>query len=287
MKTRSITAIFIAAVYVGTVLLSVYLSGIFYDIFVLMIAVGAAMEMCRAIAKRFTPAVDIFVVLYAFLGYIAFYLIEKYASSGLGIAGFFAVFAALALICFLYCGVSKHKTARNAMSTMLAMIYPVTILAYMLGINYLSPTYRVSAILLVFLVSTFTDTFAYLVGSLLKGPKLCPKISPKKTVSGAIGGLIGGIGGAFIVFALAKFNLLHASLFSANTGFNVLHFVLLGFFGAVFTQIGDLIASYLKRRVGIKDYGNILPGHGGVLDRIDGMMFNAVVIYIYMTFIMI
>ncbi|MDE6398983.1 MAG: hypothetical protein K2L51_06655, partial [Clostridiales bacterium] len=93
MKTRSITAIFIAVVYVGTVLLSVYVHDVFFDIFVLMVAVGGGMEMCRAIGKKFTPPVDVFVILYVFLGYIAFFFIEKYAGEGLGVAGYFGVLA--------------------------------------------------------------------------------------------------------------------------------------------------------------------------------------------------
>lgn len=287
MKTRSITAIFIAAVYVGTILLSIYLHEIFYDIFVLMVAVGAAMEVCNAIGKKFSAPVDVFVVAYAFLGYIAFYLFEKYLDAGLGIAGFFGVLAVTVAVCFLYCAVSKRKTTSNAMSTLLAMIYPVTLLSYMLGINYFAPAYRVSAMLLVFIVSCLTDTFAYLIGSLLKGPKLCPKISPKKTISGAVGGLIGGIGGAMIVFAFAKFGWLKAELFASGTVMNAVHFVMLGLLGSLFDQIGDLVASYLKRKCGIKDYGSLLPGHGGVLDRIDGMMFDAVLIYIYMSILMI
>lgn len=287
MKTRSITAIFIAAVYIGTVLLSIYVHDIFFDVFVLMVAVGGGVEVCRAIAKRFTPALDIFVILYVFVGYIAFFFIEKYAGTGLGIGGFFAALLVLAAICFIYCGASKVRTTRNAVSTLLAMIYPVTLLSYMLGLNYFSAAYRVSAILLLFIISCLTDTFAYLVGSTLKGPKLCPKISPKKTVSGAIGGLIGGIGGAMIVYALAKYNLLHAQLFASGNVSNVVHFLMLGLFGAVFDQAGDLVASHIKRKCDIKDYGSFMPGHGGVLDRVDGMMFVAILLYIYMSFLMV
>ena len=287
MKTRSITAIFIAIIYVGTVLLSVYVHDVFFDIFVLLVAVGGSMEVCRAVAKKFSPAVDVFVILYVFLGYIAFFFTEKYAGEGLGVAGYFGVLAIMASICFIYCGASKRKTMRNATSTLLAMIYPVTILSYMLGLNYFAPAYRVCAILLIFLVSCLTDTFAYLVGSLLKGPKLCPKISPKKTVSGAVGGLLGGVGGAMIVYALARNGLLHAQLFTSGQIATVGHFVMLGLLGAVFDQAGDLIASVLKRKCEIKDYGNLLPGHGGVLDRIDGMMFVAVLCYIYMSFLML
>ncbi|MDE7396069.1 MAG: phosphatidate cytidylyltransferase [Clostridiales bacterium] len=287
MKTRSITAIFIAAVYVGTVLLSIYLNEVFFDIFVLMIAIGAGLEMCCALDKKFSPPVDIFVVLYAFFGYLAYFLVRRFLNSNLGLAAYLLTFVVMAGICFLYCGISKRKTVNNANSTMLAMIYPVTVLTYMLAINSLPDRYRVGGILLVFIVSCLTDTFAYLVGSMLKGPKLCPKISPKKTVSGAIGGLLGGIGGAMIVFAFAKFGILKTELFVSSTGMNVLHFVLLGFFGSVFNQIGDLVASYIKRKCGIKDYGTLLPGHGGVRDRVDGMMLNAVLVYCYLVFFLL
>ena len=102
-----------------------------------------------------------------------------------------------------------------------------------------------------------------------------------------MGGLIGGIGGAMIVFAFAKFGWLKAELFASGTVMNAVHFVMLGLLGSLFDQIGDLVASYLKRKCGIKDYGSLLPGHGGVLDRIDGMMFDAVLIYIYMSILMI
>ena len=287
MKTRSITAIFIAAVYVGTVLLSVYLNEVFFDIFVLMVAIGAGLEMCRALGKRFSPPVDVFVVLYAFLGYLAYFLVRRFLSSDMGLAAYLLTFIVMTGICFLYCALSKRKTVHNATSTTLAMIYPVTVLTYMLSINGLPARYRVAGILLVFIVSCLTDTFAYLIGSLLKGPKLCPKISPKKTVSGAIGGILGGIGGAMIVFAFAKFGLLKTELFVSRMGMNVLHFILLGFLGSIFNQIGDLLASYVKRKCGVKDYGTILPGHGGVLDRVDGMMLNAVLVYCYLTFFML
>lgn len=287
MKTRSITALFIAAVYVGTVLLSIYVHAIFFDIFVLMVALAGGLEICRAIDKKFTPVVDIFVVLYTIFGYLAFFFIEKYADTGLGIAGFFGVLVVLSAVCYLYCGCSKTKTSRNATSTVLCMIYPATILSYMLSLNYFAPSFRVSAILLVFIVSCLTDTLAYLVGSTLKGPKLCPKISPKKTVSGAIGGLVGGIGGAMIVYALAYNGVLHASLFTGGTIATVVHFIMLGLLGSVFDQVGDLVASHIKRKCGIKDYGSFMPGHGGVLDRVDGMMFVGVITYIYMSFLAI
>ena len=71
-------------------------------------------------------------------------------------------------------------------------------------------------------------------------------------------------------------------MLSSTMGLNIMHYLILGFAGALFTQLGDLIASYVKRQCEIKDFGKTLPGHGGILDRIDGMLLNAVFLYIYL-----
>jgi phosphatidate cytidylyltransferase len=128
------------------------------------------------------------------------------------------------------------------------------------------------ALLMAFVVSPCSDTFAYLVGSLIGGKKLCPKLSPKKTWSGAIGGTIGGVVSGVIVYLIFKPTV---NFFSP-----VLLFVLVGLLASIANLFGDLFESFIKRRVGIKDMGKIMPGHGGVLDRIDGTMFAIVIIYI-------
>ena len=130
------------------------------------------------------------------------------------------------------------------------------------------------ALVLIFVVAPATDTFAYLVGCSLKGPKLCPKISPNKTISGSVGGILGGVIASIIVYFIIS------PVTTLKTGIVVLIFAIIGLFGSALTQIGDLTESYIKRRLGIKDMGNIMPGHGGVLDRIDGVMFNAVLVTI-------
>jgi len=118
--------------------------------------------------------------------------------------------------------------------------------------------------LLLFLVSIWmTDTAAFFVGSRLKGPKLWPDISPGKTISGAVGGLFGGVIGA----------LLFGLLFLPGHG--VLQFMILGFVTSTAGQLGDLIESAYKRTAGVKDSGHLLPGHGGILDRIDSLLFAA------------
>jgi len=183
----------------------------------------------------------------------------------------------------------KRIDFNRFLTTLFVMLYPVTILMYMIGLNHIGVgenVYRSVGIMLLFIVSPLTDSMAYFVGSALGGPKLCPKISPKKTVSGAIGGLIGGMFGALIIYVLAftgALDFMGVGLF--GTKIDIVHFLLLGFLGAVSTQIGDLIASMIKRKCNIKDYGKLLPGHGGVMDRVDGMICSAVVYYVYFVFL--
>ncbi|MCL2598487.1 MAG: phosphatidate cytidylyltransferase [Firmicutes bacterium] len=169
---------------------------------------------------------------------------------------------------------------RNIFTTLFVVIYPVSMMVYLLAIGYLDEL-RVTAILLTFLVSSFTDTFAYLVGRTLKGRKLAPVLSPKKTVSGALGGLFGGVVAAMVVYGFAKFGWLHTRLFEGTTTTNIAYFLTIGVAGSVLNQFGDIMASYIKRVCGKKDYGTFMPGHGGVLDRIDGMMIVAIFVYAF------
>ena len=155
---------------------------------------------------------------------------------------------------------------------LLSSAYPSFILITMTGVNALSE-YSFAALLLVFVISPFADTFAYFIGSALKGPKLCPKISPNKTVSGAIGGVVGGVIGAVAVYLI-----LGVALSRPVPPW--WFFVVIGAVGSVVTEFGDLVESIIKRKIGIKDMGNIMPGHGGVMDRIDGMIFISPIVFV-------
>ena len=148
---------------------------------------------------------------------------------------------------------------------------------------------------LVFAVSTFTDMFAYFVGCIFGKHKLCPEISPKKTVEGAIGGIFGGLLGSALVYFI--FDFLHFFGYGAQFGLTfdglglstantVLTYVLIGLFGSASTQIGDLLASMVKRYCGIKDYSRLLGEHGGIIDRFDGIMFNSVFVSFMFMFIL-
>lgn len=120
--------------------------------------------------------------------------------------------------------------------------------------------------LMLLAVTWSADIFAFLVGSALKGPKLWPRFSPNKTWSGFIGGLAAS---ALAGVAMAQFSDIVLSLPAA---------ALIGFLTGLATMGGDLWESMLKRRFGVKDSGDLIPGHGGLLDRVDGLMFAVVVI---------
>lgn len=111
------------------------------------------------------------------------------------------------------------------------------------------------------------DTFAYLVGSMWGKHKLCPAISPGKTVEGAIGGVCGTLAAVMILGSIY--------------GLPVLHLLLIGLIVGIMAPLGDLTESALKRFTGVKDSGRLLPGHGGVLDRFDSIMFTVPAVYYY------
>jgi len=125
---------------------------------------------------------------------------------------------------------------------------------------------------LIFLCSWGCDTCAYCVGVLTGKHKMAPKLSPKKSVEGAVGGIVGTI----------LLTLLYGTVFQKQMNLSTGHiFILAGITaaGGVISMIGDLAASAIKRNYEIKDYGTLIPGHGGILDRFDSVIFTAPVIY--------
>ncbi len=128
-------------------------------------------------------------------------------------------------------------------------------------------------VLLAVLLTFATDAGAYFAGVSLGKHKGVTKVSPNKSVEGYIGGFVSGV-----VFAIAYGG---AASKIANADVNLLPLVLCGLFGALATEVGDLAFSFIKRQYGVKDYGHLLPGHGGMLDRFDSMMFcGPVVLFI-------
>jgi phosphatidate cytidylyltransferase len=158
---------------------------------------------------------------------------------------------------------------------MFAILLPGICLISLLRIE--AKSLQVTLLCLVFAVSVIGDTMAYFVGTRVGGRKLCPAVSPNKTVSGSIGGIIGSVLGALAVGGIA-------SIWPPLDGTlppTFFQYLLIGFVGGIAAQVGDLFASLIKRHCGIKDYGNLFPGHGGMLDRMDSILFTSVVVYCF------
>jgi phosphatidate cytidylyltransferase len=126
--------------------------------------------------------------------------------------------------------------------------------------------------LLAFIGAWVTDTFAYFTGMLFGKHKLIPDVSPKKTVEGAIGGTV------FCVLAFIGYAFLYNRFWAGEGPLSVGAMAIVGLLVAVVSQLGDLCLSLLKRKYGIKDFGKIFPGHGGVMDRFDSVLAVSIIL---------
>lgn len=168
-----------------------------------------------------------------------------------------------------------HQTVKFADVTksLFMLIYAVLLPLHLSGIRMMG--HGIYLIFVAFLGAWMPDTFAYFSGCLLGKHKLIPAISPNKTVEGCVGAIVGTL----LIFAG------YGLLMNFAFGFQVNYIALLclGFICSVVSQFGDLSASVIKREFGIKDFGNIMPGHGGLVDRVDSLLFIAPVVYYFLS----
>lgn len=176
---------------------------------------------------------------------------------------YFVVAALIAGMCVFVASFPKYSSMRF-ITTYFAFIY----VAVMLSFIYLTRNSDngIYTVWLIFITSWVCDTCAYFSGVALGKHKLAPVLSPKKSVEGAVGGVIGS--------ALVGY------IYGRIIGNFALSFCIISAAGAVLSQFGDLFASAIKRNHDIKDYGKLIPGHGGILDRFDSVIVTAPVIYI-------
>lgn len=189
---------------------------------------------------------------------------EKYAEY-LMFSAFAFIFIVFSVAMF-HNGSIKYSQAASLAATALYIVY-----GFISIVNLRYAEYGAYIFLLVFIGAWATDTGAYFTGVLFGKHKLIPEVSPKKTVEGAVGGVIGCIAG-YLIFGLCM-----QQFYSFNANYTALACVAVLI--SVVSQFGDLIASYIKRENGIKDYGFIFPGHGGVMDRFDSIIAVAPVLF--------
>lgn len=178
------------------------------------------------------------------------------------------------IICFTIMVFRKDFRIVDLGTTLLGIVYVSIFLSVILMIYNLEK----GGILLwlVFVIAWSGDTIAYFTGLSVGKHKLSPAISPKKSVEGSIGGLIGStVGAVMLGIAAQKWG---------GIEFNAVSYIAIGLSGGFFSQLGDLAASVVKRYAGVKDFGKLIPGHGGILDRFDSILFTAPIVYIYIKY---
>ncbi|MBK5253293.1 MAG: phosphatidate cytidylyltransferase [Peptostreptococcaceae bacterium] len=204
----------------------------------------------------------------AYVALIALYAIQMFMPSNMNLIVLWLVLVVMAGL--IYGMDVVHRGVSDGMATVLGIIYVIFFLYHLILIDNLGE-YSILA-WLVIITAFCTDIFAYFSGYLFGKHKLAPNLSPKKTIEGAIGGAIGSIifSGIFGYFVVPRL---------------LIHCIIIGLIGGICSQFGDLTASALKRKMDVKDYGNLIPGHGGIMDRFDSVIFMAPIIYYYTIFI--
>lgn len=190
--------------------------------------------------------------------------------------GIFTVAAVLTMFsCYLF--VHKKMTIEKLYYSVAVTIF----LSYALNSIYttykLSDKHGIAYVLLILCGAWIADSAAYFVGTFLGKHKLCPDISPKKTIEGFIGGVL--INGLFMI----AFNLVYVKFFAEGCSVNYISSFFLGVICALIGTVGDLSASLIKRQCGIKDFGKLMPGHGGFMDRFDSVLFVAPFMYAFLS----
>ena len=264
-KTRLISGIILVIIALATIIPG----GPVLYVTLLAISLIGMQELYRAMKvreKNFN-----FLELAGYAGAVCYYLSLLKGEELPQMALMFALVLLMAVYVFTY----PTYHADQIMSAMFGILYVAVMLSYIYKTRCLEGGGWLVG--LIFLSSWGCDTCAYCAGMLLGKHKMAPKLSPKKSVEGGIGGIVGAaLLGAIFAVAANKIT---------GAGVNPAQYAVICGVGGMISQIGDLAASAIKRNHDIKDYGKLIPGHGGILDRFDSVIFTAPIIYYLATFL--
>ena len=253
-KTRLISGIILVIIALATII-----SGSWILFFTLLAVSLIGMRELYKVMKVSDEHVTV-LELVGYLGAVLYYIAMK---ADFGNYGTMAIIISMILILFVYVfGYPKYR-AEQVMAAFFGMVY----VAVMLSFIYLTRNLPDGKFLvwLIFLCSWGCDTCAYCVGMLIGKHKMAPVLSPKKSIEGAVGGVVGAA--------------LLGVIYAAATQGKMAEYALICAVGALISMVGDLAESAIKRNQNIKDYGKLIPGHGGILDRFDSVIITAPVIY--------
>ena len=268
MATRLLSAL------LGIILLIVVMMspGIYLSIALTILAIFALYELFSAL-----EAINIKPIRWiGYLSVIYIVLSNWLIGQDYSILIYLIIFTIMLVLFFSIVFLNNKVTFIDISATFLAIFYITFLLSFIILTRNMDKGNFF--VWLIFLGGWITDSAAYFTGKRMGKTKLIPDISPKKTVEGSIGGVIG------CTAIVTIYGLFINNYFSANIWIG--HYILLGLIVSIVSQVGDLVASSIKRLTGIKDFGNIMPGHGGVIDRFDSILLAAPVVYLYLNFIM-
>ncbi|MBR2375239.1 MAG: phosphatidate cytidylyltransferase [Clostridia bacterium] len=292
MKIRLISGSCYIALLAAFYCLKIFVHDYCFDALIYFFALAGTFEMLRAMKDKTTKAEKALVFAFAAVCIPACAICEERYGYGIEVVGICVFVLAVALLSLL---VAKHEetTPENLGVALLSAVYPTLLLAMLVLANHLpvNPKLEYLAldsrlmVLLIFIVSPCADSIAYVFGRFLKKffpKKMAPNISPNKTVIGGIGGLVGGMLGAAALYFIYNATVVGEFL---DMQIWLPVYIGVGLLAAITTAFGDLVESCIKRKVDLKDMGKIMPGHGGVLDRIDGTLFATIAVYVVFTLI--
>lgn len=262
--TRLLSSVVLVIIALVTLLKGGYLLAAVL-LFISMIAYN---ELCKACAIHTKEQKINALEAAGYLGILAYYAIVVFIKSQT--AQLVCIMIMMMAFMFVYVFTFPKYQASQVMSAFFCFAYAPVMFAFIYQTRELE--YGVYLVWMVFISSWISDTCAYLTGITIGKHKMTPRLSPKKSVEGAIGGiagaaLVGGLYGHFVVEQVVA-------------GQNVTWvLVLISAIGAMVSQVGDLAASAIKRNHNIKDYGHLIPGHGGIMDRFDSVIFTAPMVY--------
>ena len=240
--------------------------------FIALMAMGAVYE--TLITTKYNESKVLIVASLVFAGAFPFLAMLPFRLNGgvftFGIFAFIVILFGTLMI--YYRSFSFEKICVICVISMLIPIF-LTTLYYIRGMEY-----GLYYLIMVFLASWGCDTGALVMGSLFGARKMSPQISPNKTIAG-------GLGGVAVAIALNVCLAYCVSVFDTGVTVNYLNLIIITFAGAVMAIFGDLSASLIKRTFRVKDFGKLIPGHGGIMDRFDSVLFTAPVIFILLGFL--
>ena len=208
---------------------------------------------------------------YIFLAAVLFLIVKKqdsYATTGILII---TIISSLFLIYQLFTK-KEIKFSDDRSKLGVTIRYVIFSMCFLVLLPFYENSFHPSLMICILSIIWVNDSFAFLVGKNFGKNKLFPSVSPKKTIEGFLGGLVFSLLAAIII---SKFNL----------DFSMLNWLVISVIVSVIGTIGDLVESKFKRQAKVKDSGNIMPGHGGILDRLDSLLFAAPFVYLYINYI--